>query len=128
MPPPPSASHPGIMATDITAMFADAVKHLAPGQIVKDGHFTLFESVSALEIMDPKMDSGCLAEGESLGDDYDVSCNLLPEEVLGIIDQLLCLEVRRSPHPGYSAEADPNPVGLAPRLSAVADHFDKRLH
>lgn len=43
--------------------------------------------------MDPKMDTGFLAEGETLDDDYDVGRDLLPEEVLGIIDQLLCLEV-----------------------------------
>ena len=44
--------------------------------------------------MDPKMDSGCLAPGETLEDDYDVLRDLLPEEVVGIIDQLLCAEVR----------------------------------
>ena len=43
--------------------------------------------------MDPKMDSGCLAPGESLDDEYDFTRQLLPSEVLGIIDQLLCLEV-----------------------------------
>ena len=43
--------------------------------------------------MDPKMDSGFLGPGESLDDDYDVSRPLLPTEVIGIIDQLLCLEV-----------------------------------
>jgi hypothetical protein len=43
--------------------------------------------------MDPKMDSGCLAPGESLDEDYDVTRPLLPSEVLGIIDQLLSLEV-----------------------------------
>lgn len=49
------------------------------------------------------MDSGCLAPGESLDEDYDVTRPLLPTEVLGIIDQLLCLEVgslvRPSPGP-----------------------------
>ena len=40
------------------------------------------------------MDSGVLAEGESLDEEYDVTRDLLPEEILGIIDQLLCLEVR----------------------------------
>lgn len=39
------------------------------------------------------MDSGFLAPGESLDEDYDVTRPLLPTEVLGIIDQLLCLEV-----------------------------------
>ncbi|KAK8094380.1 hypothetical protein PG997_001065 [Apiospora hydei] len=115
-PPPPSMSHPGIVALDITDKFASAVKTLPPGQIVKDGHFTLFESVSALEIMDPKMDSGCLEEGESLDEEYDTARDLLPEEVLGIIDQLLCLELTSS-----------HQDGLAPRLPFVADHFDQRL-
>ncbi|KAH8203255.1 hypothetical protein TruAng_002553 [Truncatella angustata] len=96
---PQIASHPGIMATDITDRFSSAVKKLAPGELVKDGYFTLFESVSALEIMDPKMDSGCLADGESLDEEYDVTRNLLPQEILGIIDQLLCLEMAW--HLGY---------------------------
>jgi hypothetical protein len=43
--------------------------------------------------MDRKMDSGVLDEGESLDEEYDVTRNLLPEEILGIIDQLLCHEV-----------------------------------
>lgn len=45
------------------------------------------------------MDTGCLAEGETMEDDYDVTRNLLPEELLGVIDQLLCLEVRCHFHP-----------------------------
>lgn len=43
--------------------------------------------------MDPKMDSGFLAPGETMEDDYDYGHVLLPEEVVGIIDQLLCHEV-----------------------------------
>lgn len=43
--------------------------------------------------MDPKMDSGCLAPGETLEDDYDVLGELLPEEVIEIMDQMLCYEV-----------------------------------
>ena len=39
------------------------------------------------------MDSGYLAPGETLEDDYDVLQKLLPEEVVGIMDQLLCSEV-----------------------------------
>ncbi|RYO92396.1 hypothetical protein DL766_000366 [Monosporascus sp. MC13-8B] len=91
-PPPPRVTYPGVVAREITDKFASAVKKLEPGELVKDEHFTLFEAVSALEIMDPKMDSGFLAEGESLDEEYDVSRELLPEEILGIIDQLLCLE------------------------------------
>lgn len=43
--------------------------------------------------MDSKMDSGHLEEGETMQDDYDFSKTLLPEEIIGIIDQLLCHEV-----------------------------------
>ncbi|PGH23171.1 hypothetical protein AJ80_02808 [Polytolypa hystricis UAMH7299] len=43
--------------------------------------------------MDSKMDSGYLAPGETLDDDYDVLKPLLPEEVIGIMDQLLSHEV-----------------------------------
>lgn len=39
------------------------------------------------------MDSGFLAPGESLDEDYDVLKELLPEEVVGIMDQLVCFEV-----------------------------------
>ncbi|KAI3530505.1 Mak10 subunit [Colletotrichum abscissum] len=112
-PPPPKASNNGIVAFDITSKFKTAAETLAPGELVKDGFFTLFESVGALEvrgpmrgltetmrgslltatqIMDPKMDSGCLEAEDSLDVDYDVTRPLLPEEVLGIIDQLLCHE------------------------------------
>ena len=46
------------------------------------------------QIMDSKMDSGFLELGDTLEDDYDCSRELLPEEVIGIMDSLSCLEVR----------------------------------
>lgn len=46
--------------------------------------------------MDPKMDSGFLAEGEMFEDDFDVLKELLPEEIIGLMDQILCYEVRIS--------------------------------
>lgn len=48
---------------------------------------------TTLQIMDSKMDSGFLLEGETLEDDYDVSRELTSEQVVGIMDQLLCYEV-----------------------------------
>ncbi|KAK3944495.1 N-alpha-acetyltransferase 35, NatC auxiliary subunit [Diplogelasinospora grovesii] len=98
-PPPPQITSEGIITTDITHKFKAAASTLEPGELIKDGFFTLFESVGSLEIMDPKMDSGCLAPGESLDEEYDVTRPLLPSEVLGIIDQLLCLEMAW--HLGY---------------------------
>ena len=43
--------------------------------------------------MDPQMDSGYLQPHESLYDDYDILRDLEPQEVIGIMDQLLCFEV-----------------------------------
>ncbi|KAL3472293.1 Mak10 subunit, NatC N-terminal acetyltransferase-domain-containing protein [Aspergillus californicus] len=81
---------------NITEKFTEAASKLKTGQLVKDEYFTLFEAVGALEIMDSKMDSGYLGPDEneqSLNDDYDVSRQLTPEEVVGIMDELLCHEV-----------------------------------
>ncbi|KAA8573598.1 hypothetical protein EYC84_005181 [Monilinia fructicola] len=78
---------------NITQVFTDAAHQLEVGDLVKDPFFTLFDAVAALEIMDPKMDSGYLAPGETMEDEYDFAQALLPEEVLGIIDQLLCHEM-----------------------------------
>lgn len=45
------------------------------------------------------MDSGFLEPGEALYDDYDTLTPLLPEELIGIMDQLLCHEMAW--HSGY---------------------------
>ncbi|KAL8728353.1 MAG: hypothetical protein Q9181_005374 [Wetmoreana brouardii] len=78
---------------DISFDFRDAASALNTGQLVKDPYFTLFEAVGALEIMDPKMDSGFLAVGEKFEDEFDVLQELLPEEFVGLMDQILCHEV-----------------------------------
>ncbi|APA05992.1 hypothetical protein sscle_01g007620 [Sclerotinia sclerotiorum 1980 UF-70] len=92
-PPAPKLYSQGVMITNITQNFTDAAHQLKLGDLVKDPFFTLFDAVAALEIMDPKMDSGYLAPGETMEDDYDFTQTLLPEEVLGIVDQLLCHEM-----------------------------------
>lgn len=73
------------------------VLELRTGELIKDEYFTLFEAVGALEIMDSKMDSGYLGPGENqahaLEDDYDIMRELAPEEVVGIMDELLCHEM-----------------------------------
>ncbi|KFY09329.1 hypothetical protein V492_05531 [Pseudogymnoascus sp. VKM F-4246] len=91
--PAPRIHSSGVVAVDITDVFTKAAEGLEVGELVKDDYFTLFESVGAIEIMDPKMDTGYLAKGETMEDSYDIWRELLPEECLGIIDQLLCLEM-----------------------------------
>ncbi|KAF2443542.1 amino-acid N-acetyltransferas-like protein subunit Mak10 [Karstenula rhodostoma CBS 690.94] len=84
---------------DVTEKFTRACQALDVGQLVKDEYFTLFESIGAIEIMDPKMDSGFLQPGETLEDDFDPLAPLLPEELIGIMDQLLGYEMAW--HTGY---------------------------
>ncbi|CBX97049.1 hypothetical protein IAQ61_008005 [Plenodomus lingam] len=84
---------------DVTEKFTRACNALEVGQLVKDEYFTLFESIGAIEIMDSKMDSGFLEPGETLEDNYDTLGPLLPEELIGIMDQLLCHEMAW--HSGY---------------------------
>ncbi|KAK7228892.1 hypothetical protein V2G26_001062 [Clonostachys chloroleuca] len=130
----PDMNSAGIVAVDITDRFSLAVRTLEPGELIKDEFFTLFESVGALEIMDPKMDSGCIQPGDEFEELYDVGQPLLPEEVLGIIDQLICHEM--SWHLGYplsqtlftsvyvEALSMPNPVGIEQAIF-VRDPKDK---
>ncbi|KAL4959099.1 N-alpha-acetyltransferase 35, NatC auxiliary subunit [Aspergillus stella-maris] len=85
-----------VVPRDITEQFTQAASKLKTGQLVKDECFTLFEAVGALEIMDSKMDSGYLGpeeKGQGLEDDYDVMRDLAPEEVVWIMDELLCHEM-----------------------------------
>jgi hypothetical protein len=44
--------------TDVTSQFADICRQLPVGEVVRDRDFTLFEAMTALELMDPKMDGG----------------------------------------------------------------------
>lgn len=46
--------------------------------------------------MDPKMDSGLLIpDKDAAVDNFDPLQNMLPEEIIGIMDQLLSFEVGR---------------------------------
>ncbi len=72
------------------------------------------------------MDSGYLENGETMEDDYEFSHPLLPDEIIGIIDQLLYLEVSNSfiSH-GPSANLTD---GLAYGASTCSDHFYQSVH
>lgn len=49
---------------DITTEFQTAAKELELGELLHDDTFGLFEAMSAIEMMDPKMDAG-VCNGES---------------------------------------------------------------
>ncbi|KAA8913299.1 Mak10 subunit, NatC N-terminal acetyltransferase-domain-containing protein [Sphaerosporella brunnea] len=75
---------------DVTKEFLEASGKLNVGQLVQDPDFTLFQAVGALEIMDPKMDSGLL---EPEYERFYAWAPRLPEEIIGIMDHLLCNEM-----------------------------------
>ena len=67
------------------------------GQLVHLQSFTLFDAMSAIEIMDPKMDTGMLLEEDEKNHKDDTAFNvdriLKPRELLWIMDRLLSCEV-----------------------------------
>ncbi|XP_041975143.1 N-alpha-acetyltransferase 35, NatC auxiliary subunit isoform X2 [Aricia agestis] len=81
---------------DITADFFKNIKDLQLGELLHDGHlFGLFEAMSAIEMMDPKMDAGMMCNRGSpkpLNFQQAVACGKLkidslePSELIGIID------------------------------------------
>ncbi|KIV87076.1 hypothetical protein PV11_02647 [Exophiala sideris] len=89
----PRIIHPNIQVNDITRQFRTAASTLQPGKLVKDEHFTLFEAVSALEIGDPKMDSGSVAFDPDTEVEFDFTATISPEETIWLMDELLCREV-----------------------------------
>lgn len=80
-------------------LFASAAKELKVGQMVHSQDFNLFDSMSALELMDPKMDSGVLVNGappQSIGLRMRNGSMLLEfanaRDVLATIDELFRCE------------------------------------
>jgi hypothetical protein len=78
------------------------------------------------------MDSGYIAPGENLAqaleDDYDVRRPLTPEEVVGLMDQLLCHEVR-DVHQRYRGNRFSDMIAgcMAQGTSSLADAFHVNL-
>lgn len=71
-----------------------AIADLEVGQLVHLQSFTLFDAMSAIEIMDPKMDTGMILEGDKKKP-FDPLKSLSAEQVLWIMDRLLSCEVIR---------------------------------
>ncbi|GIZ37087.1 hypothetical protein CKM354_000055000 [Cercospora kikuchii] len=86
---------------DVTANFIAASGQLKAGELVKDEYFTLFEAVGALEIMDPKMDSGFVEPTDTFEPEWKVidEDGINGEEALWIMDELMRLEMLF--HEGY---------------------------
>ncbi|KAK7203475.1 Mak10 subunit, NatC N-terminal acetyltransferase-domain-containing protein [Myxozyma melibiosi] len=77
---------------DITDRFTAEAAKIMPGQLVMMESFELVNSINALEIMDPKMDTGVL-NLRSNDANFDVSAPRSPQEILYIMDELFALEM-----------------------------------
>ncbi|CAH0515497.1 unnamed protein product [Peronospora belbahrii] len=85
---------------DITQLMSAAAKELKVGQLMHENDFKLFDSMSALELMDPKMDSGMLVNGappQSIAarlESGSVTLEFLSaRNVLATLDKLFCCEI-----------------------------------
>ncbi|EPY53497.1 NatC N-acetyltransferase complex subunit Mak10 [Schizosaccharomyces cryophilus OY26] len=73
---------------DCTSDYFNAVHTLKEEQLICDPSFTLLDSISAFEIMDPKMDTGI----EYSETNVDVAKSLNPVETLAIMDGIFTAE------------------------------------
>ncbi len=61
------------------------------GQLVHLQSFTLYDAMSAIEIMDPRMDTGMLVEESPKK--FDIFKRISAEQSLGIMDRLVTREM-----------------------------------
>jgi hypothetical protein len=94
-----SVAHVSMQWEDVTAQFTAASDSLKIGEIISGPNFSLQESMSAIELMDPKMDIGLgsarvltLAEIEASGR-LPKAETLSPAQWLSIMDSLIIAEL-----------------------------------
>lgn len=76
---------------DVTESFASAKEHMAVGEMIHSRRFTLFSAMSAIELMDPKMDVG-YGEVRDLRD-IPLPPTLSDSQVINIMDHLFSCEM-----------------------------------
>ncbi|CAE6345040.1 unnamed protein product [Rhizoctonia solani] len=81
---------------DITELVESATQELELGQVLFMPNFSLFDAMSAIEIMDPRMDSALVPSGVDPPEVpfTDPNAPLLSEEVCWILDRTMAAEVR----------------------------------
>ncbi|KAL7416135.1 Mak10 subunit, NatC N-terminal acetyltransferase-domain-containing protein [Mrakia frigida] len=77
---------------DATDLILKGTENLASGELIHLPHFTLMDAMNAIEVMDPRMDSGVQLP-DTNQDLFDPSSPLLPEEVCWILDRALACEM-----------------------------------
>ncbi|CED82827.1 Glucose-repressible protein and related proteins [Phaffia rhodozyma] len=74
-------------------LIQDGTSELEIDQLVKLPNLTLMDAMNAIEIMDPRMDTGVEFPEETAREDYDPFAPLLPEEIAWILERVLACEM-----------------------------------
>ena len=83
---------------DVTSVFSCAVELLAPGELIRECNFSLLDAMSAIELLDPKMDASVHwsnFKGYPRTVDEAVAKGMLqlkdhsPPQIIGIVDEVL---------------------------------------
>ncbi|KAF8461150.1 Mak10 subunit, NatC N-terminal acetyltransferase-domain-containing protein [Russula ochroleuca] len=85
---------------DISDVFLDAAEDMEQGDVILTEDFTLYDAMSALEIGNPRMDSGLILDDEAKRPQFNPLTTLLPEEVCYILDRVIACEMEW--HAGYT--------------------------
>ncbi|XP_010495945.1 PREDICTED: N-alpha-acetyltransferase 35, NatC auxiliary subunit-like [Camelina sativa] len=94
---------------DVSPLLSAACNDLQEGQLINGDNFNLFAAMSALEIMDPKMDSGMVSTFYSIDEAIErgfapvpvsSDCTINVQSIIDIMDHLLACEATW--HMGHS--------------------------
>ncbi len=93
-----AASTAGAAWEDVTSQFKSAATQLGTSGFIMDEGFTLRDCMNALELGDPKMDSGMGSEAAKItaADELSsgkLSLDITNDELIGVSDTLLRLQV-----------------------------------
>jgi len=92
---------------DILPLLNQAAAALRDNELIQSKNIGLFETTSAIEIGEPRMDTGVYTEEEKNFPKLDVFQPLMPSEILWVMDAMLGLQVsyiRTCRNPGKYAK------------------------
>ncbi|KIK64309.1 hypothetical protein GYMLUDRAFT_71269 [Collybiopsis luxurians FD-317 M1] len=89
----PSYGPGGSNFRDVTSIFAEASEAMEPGSIIAIDGFSLTDAMSAIEIGEPRLDTGMQLDGATQQASFDPLTPLLPEEICWIIDRSMAYEM-----------------------------------
>ncbi|KAH9033987.1 Mak10-domain-containing protein [Lactarius deliciosus] len=85
---------------DVSDTFLNAAQDMELGDVILTEDFTLYDAMSALEIGDPRMDSGLILDDDAERLVFSPLTPLLPEEVCYVLDRAIACEMEW--HAGYT--------------------------